>query len=242
MNTPDFQNFQNDYTISGVAETGVKTFMNRVFAMMGLALVISGLVAYQVGTPEMYQALFEKVGTVGFYAIMFAPLIFILVINFGFNKLSPMALNLTFIAYAAVMGLSLSSIFLVYDLGVIYRTFFITAGLFTTMAILGFTTSTDLTKMGSLLMMALIGMVIASIVNWFMESAQLDYIISCIGVLVFTGLTAYDVQKLKRIGMGVEYGSATASKLATMGALSLYLDFVNLFLFLLRIFGGGNRD
>jgi hypothetical protein len=96
--------------------------------------------------------------------------------------------------------------------------------------------------MGSILMMAVFGMIIASVVNWFMNSSQLDYIISCVGVLVFTGLTAYDVQKLKRIGMGVEYGDANSLKLATMGALNLYLDFINLFMFLLRIFGGNNRD
>ena len=152
-----------------------------------------------------------------------------------------MALSLTFIGFSVVMGMSLSTIFLIYDLGTIFKVFFITAGLFGTMAILGFTTSTDLSKMGTLLMMALIGMIIASIVNWFMHSSQLDYIISCVGVLVFTGLTAYDVQRLKRIGMGVEYGTATASKLAVMGALSLYLDFINLFIYLLRVFGN-SRD
>jgi FtsH-binding integral membrane protein len=173
---------------------------------------------------------------------MFAPLAFILVMNFGINKLSPMGLNLVFIGFAAVMGLSMSSIFLVYSFGTITKVFLITAGLFGFMAVLGFTTSTDLSKMGSILMMAVVGMIIASVVNWFMHSSQLDYIISCVGVLVFTGLTAYDVQKLKRIGMGVEYGDATSQKLATMGALSLYLDFINLFMFLLRIFGGSNRD
>jgi len=176
------------------------------------------------------------------WLVMLSPLAFILVMNFGINKLSPTALNLVFVGFAAVMGLSMSSIFLVYDFGTITRVFFITAGLFGFMAFLGFTTSTDLSKMGAILMMAVFGMIIASVVNWFMNSAQLDYIISCVGVLVFTGLTAYDVQKLKRIGMGVEYGDANSMKLATMGALNLYLDFINLFMFLLRIFGGNNRD
>jgi FtsH-binding integral membrane protein len=119
----------------------------------------------------------------------------------------------------------------------IAKVFFITAALFGTMAVIGYTTKTDLTKMGSMLMMALIGLVIASIVNWFMQSDTMSYIISCIGVLIFTGLTAYDTQKIKRIGAGVEYGTATASKLAVMGATSLYLDFINLFMFLLRILG-----
>jgi hypothetical protein len=109
------------------------------------------------------------------------------------------------------------------------------------MAVVGYTTKTDLTKLGSILMMAVLGIVIASVVNYFMESAAFDYLISCVGVLVFTGLVAYDTQKVKRIGAGVEYGTATAGKLALMGALSLYLDFINLFLFLLRVFGG-RRD
>jgi FtsH-binding integral membrane protein len=241
MNTPDFQ---RDFSMDEVSSsTSVRAFMNRVFSLMTVALVISGLVAYKMGTPENISYLIDSSGMTGLgWLVMLSPFAFILVMNFGFNKLSPMALTLTFVAFSAVMGMSLSSIFLVYDFGTITKVFFITAGLFGFMAILGFTTSTDLTKMGSLLMMALFGMIIASIVNWFMQSAQLDYIISCIGVLVFTGLTAYDVQKLKRIGMGIEFGDATASKLATMGALNLYLDFINLFMFLLRVFGGGNRD
>lgn len=240
MNTPDFQ---RDYSVDEVSSSSLRAFMNRVFGMMSLALVISGLVAYKMGTPELITYLYSSTGMTGLgWLVMLSPLAFILVMNFGINKLSPMGLNLVFIGFAAVMGLSMSSIFLVYDFGTITKVFLITAGLFGFMAILGFTTSTDLSKMGSILMMAVVGMIIASVVNWFMHSAQLDYIISCVGVLVFTGLTAYDVQKLKRIGMGVEYGDASSQKLATMGALSLYLDFINLFMFLLRIFGGSNRD
>ncbi|MEY4330717.1 MAG: hypothetical protein RL609_1465 [Bacteroidota bacterium] len=236
MNTPDFQ---RDYSIHEVETGSVKAFMNRVFGLMSIALLISGVTAFQFS--ETMLSMLMGGGSLMMYALMFAPFIFILVMNFGFNKLSPMALSLTFIGFSVVMGMSLSTIFLIYDLGTIFKVFFITAGLFGTMAILGFTTSTDLSKMGTLLMMALIGMIIASIVNWFMHSSQLDYIISCVGVLVFTGLTAYDVQRLKRIGMGVEYGTATASKLAVMGALSLYLDFINLFIYLLRVFGN-SRD
>lgn len=236
MNTPDFQ---RDYSIHEVETGSVKAFMNRVFGLMSIALLISGVTAFQFS--ETMLSMLMGGGSLMMYALMFAPFIFILVMNFGFNKLSPMALSLTFIGFSVVMGMSLSTIFLIYDLGTIFKVFFITAGLFGTMAILGFTTSTDLSKMGTLLMMALIGMLIATVVNWFMHSSQLDYIISCVGVLVFTGLTAYDVQRLKRIGMGVEYGTATASKLAVMGALSLYLDFINLFIYLLRVFGN-SRD
>ena len=236
MNTPDFQ---RDFSIDEVSSSSVKAFMNRVFGLMSLALIISGITAFQFS--ETMLSMLQGGGTLMVYALMFAPFIFILVMNFGFNKLSPMALTVTFAAFAVVMGMSLSTIFLVYSLGAIAKVFFITAGLFGTMAVLGYTTQTDLTKMGTFLMMALFGMIIASLVNWFMHSEQLDYIISCVGVLVFTGLTAYDVQRLKRIGMGVEYGTAAASKLAVMGALSLYLDFINLFLYLLRIFGN-SRD
>ncbi len=240
MNTPDFQ---RNFMVDEVSSSSLRAFMNRVFGMMSLALVISGVVAYKMGTPEMISYLIGPTGMTGLgWLVMLSPLAFILVMNFGINKLSPTALNLVFVGFAAVMGLSMSSIFLVYDFGTITKVFFITAGLFGFMAFLGFTTSTDLSKMGAILMMAVFGMIIASVVNWFMNSAQLDYIISCVGVLVFTGLTAYDVQKLKRIGMGVEYGDANSMKLATMGALNLYLDFINLFMFLLRIFGGNNRD
>ena len=236
MNTPDFQ---RDFSIDEVSSSSVKAFMNRVFGLMSLALIISGITAFQFS--ETMLSMLQGGGTLMVYALMFAPFIFILVMNFGFNKLSPMALTVTFASFAVVMGMSLSTIFLVYSLGAIAKVFFITAGLFGTMAVLGYTTQTDLTKMGTFLMMALFGMIIATIINWFMHSEQLDYIISCVGVLVFTGLTAYDVQRLKRIGMGVEYGTAAASKLAVMGALSLYLDFINLFLYLLRIFGN-SRD
>lgn len=236
MNTPDFQ---RDFSIDEVSSSSVKAFMNRVFGLMSLALIISGITAFQFS--ETMLSMLQGGGTLMLYALMFAPFIFILVMNFGFNKLSPMALTVTFASFAVVMGMSLSTIFLVYSLGAIAKVFFITAGLFGTMAVLGYITQTDLTKMGTFLMMALFGMIIASLVNWFMHSEQLDYIISCVGVLVFTGLTAYDVQRLKRIGMGVEYGTAAASKLAVMGALSLYLDFINLFLYLLRIFGN-SRD
>jgi FtsH-binding integral membrane protein len=214
-----------------------KSFVSNVFAYMALALAISGALAYLFGTTELISSLVTRSGmtTLG-WLVMFAPFAFILAMNFGFNKMSFTTLLAVFLGYAAVMGISLSFIFLVYDLGIITKVFFITAGLFGAMAFIGYTTKTDLTKFGGILMMAVIGIVIASVVNMFMKSSQMDYIISCVGVLVFTGLTAYDVQKIKRIGAGVEFGTAEASKLALMGALNLYLDFVNLFMFLLRVF------
>lgn len=222
--------YVNDNTVT-------KSFVSNVFAYMALALAISGALAYLFGTTDLIFSLVTRSGmtTLG-WVVMFAPFAFILAMNFGFNKMSFTTLLAVFLGYAAVMGISLSFIFLVYELGIITKVFFITAGLFGAMAFIGYTTKTDLTKFGGILMMAVIGLVIASVVNMFMKSSQMDYIISCIGVLVFTGLTAYDVQKIKRIGAGVEFGTAEASKLALMGALSLYLDFVNLFMFLLRVF------
>lgn len=226
--------------------TGViaKTFISSVFTYMFVALTITGLVAYWFGTDEelvvslMYTAVQGgyKLSMLG-YIIMFAPLGFVLLMSFGFQKLSATALLTIFIIYSTVMGISLSSIFLIYTGASLFSTFLITAGTFGIMAFVGYTTKTDLTKFGSILMMGLIGIIIASVVNWFMNSDTMEIIISFLGVLIFTGLTAYDVQKLKRIGSGVEYGTENANKLVIMGALNLYLDFINLFLFLLRFLG-----
>jgi FtsH-binding integral membrane protein len=214
-----------------------RSFVANVFAYMTLALVISGVAAYWFAASGMILNLLQTSKFL-MWGIMLAPLAAVLVMNFAFNRLSYTALIAIFLAYSFITGLSLSVIFLIYSTATIAKVFLITAGLFATMAVIGYTTKTDLTKLGSILMMAVIGIVIASVVNWFMKSDTMDYVISCVGVLVFTGLIAYDTQKVKRIGAGVEFGTATAGKLAVMGALSLYLDFINLFLFLLRIFGG----
>jgi len=170
--------------------------------------------------------------------VMFAPLGMVLLMGMGFNRLSVTALTGIFLLYSIVMGVSLSFIFLAYAQSVIYQVFFISAAMFGTMAVVGYTTKTDLTKMGSLLFMALIGIIIASLVNMFMKSPGLSYAISFIAVIVFTGLTAYDVQKLKNIGATAEKGTEATAKMSILGALTLYLDFINLFLALLRIFGG----
>lgn len=229
------------YTGTANAAVSVKSFLNNVFTYMAGALSITGVIAYWFSSSESMLSYLVNMETGGMtifgYIVMFAPLAFVLLMSFSFNRLSSFSLLLLFIAYSAVMGMSLSFIFLAYTASSIASTFFITAGTFAVMAVLGFTTKQDLTKFGSILMMALVGIIIAMVVNWFVGSAALDYIISCIGVLIFTGLIAYDVQKLKRIGSGVEYGTESSNKLAIMGALNLYLDFVNLFLFLLRLFG-----
>ena len=172
---------------------------------------------------------------------MFAPLGLVFLMGGMVNKMSSTMLLATFLIFSMIMGISLSYIFLIYSVGSIVNVFFITAAVFGVMAVAGYTTKTDLTKLGSILMIGLIGIIIASVVNMFLGSSTMDYIISIIGVVVFTGLTAYDVQKLKRMGEQVATGTETAQKMALMGALSLYLDFINLFLMLLRLFGG-RRD
>jgi hypothetical protein len=156
--------------------------------------------------------------------------------SFGYQKLSPAIMTLLFLAFSVLMGMSLSFILLVYTAASVYKTFFITAGMFGTMAVTGYTTKTDLAKFGSIMMMGLIGLIIAMLVNFFLKSSVMEYVISVVGVLIFTGLTAYDVQKLKRIG-SMEMDQATTRKMSIMGALTLYLDFINLFLFLLRLLG-----
>ena len=219
--------------------TLAKSFMSGVFAWMFAALAITGLLAYYLSTsPQFFAMMVGETGisTLG-WVITFAPLGLALLMSFGFQKLSPAAMIFLFIIYSGLMGASLSFIFWVYTIGSIFKVFAITAGTFGIMAIAGWVTKIDLTKFGAILMMALVGIIIASLVNFFLHSAQLDYVISIIGVLVFTGLTAYDVQKLKRIGSGLAPGANDTRKLTIMGALTLYLDFINLFLFLLRFFG-----
>jgi FtsH-binding integral membrane protein len=206
---------------------------------MGLGLTLSAIVAYVFGTDMAYmRSLVSETGMTGLgYVVMFAPIAFVFAMSLGFQRFSSTVMLLLFLVYSIVMGMSLSFIFMIYTHGSIFQTFGIAALTFGVMAVMGYTTKTDLTKFGSILLMALVGIIIASLVNMFLKSSGMEYIISFIGVLIFTGLTAYDVQKLKRIGSGVEMGTENTTKLAIFGALTLYLDFINLFLFLLRFFG-----
>ncbi len=235
--------FLNTQTQTAFAEDQsaamAKSFMANVYTYMTGALTITGLVSWYIGTdPNLVSYLVSETGfTVLGWVVLLAPLLLVFAMGGMFQKLSSQSLLGLFVVYSALMGASLSFIFLIYTMGSISSVFFITAGTFGVMSVLGYTTNTDLTKFGSILRMALIGIIIAMVVNFFMQSAMFDYIISILGVLIFTGLTAYDTQKLKRIGMGVEYGTEESSKLAMMGALTLYLDFINLFLFMLRLFG-----
>lgn len=220
-----------------------KTFMANVFSWMATALGISGIVAYLFGTDQtLIQYLMNERGlsTLG-YVVMFAPLGIVLLMSMAFNRLSYTALVGVFLAYSILTGMSLSFIFLIYTMGSIFKVFAITAGMFGAMAFMGYTTKTDLTGFGAILRMALFGVIIAMLINFFTHSSTLEYIISIASVAIFTGLTAYDVQKLKGIGMQAGDSKSTmVSKVAIMGALTLYLDFLNLFLALLRLFGRRN--
>jgi FtsH-binding integral membrane protein len=222
-------------------DEGLRSYMLSVYNYMGIGLVVTGLVAYffnQWATAS--EANFNLIyGSPLAWVIMLAPLAFVLVLSFGINKMSTGAAQLTFWAFATVMGLSLSSIFAVYTGASIARVFFITAATFGAMSLYGYTTKRDLTSMGTFLFMGLIGLVIAMIVNIFLQSSALEFAISAIGVLIFVGLTAYDTQKIKE-SYASHFGADVLTKNAIMGALSLYLDFINLFLMLLRLFG--NRE
>lgn len=218
----------------------VRTFMAGVFGWMFLALAITALTSWVFATNlSLMQLLITQQGTMSIlgWIVMLAPLGFVIAISAGMNRFSASTLALLFVLFSILMGASLSFIFLAYTGTSIVKTFLITSGMFGVMAITGYTTKTDLTRFGSIMIMGVVGLVIAMLVNMFMRSSGLDYLISFLGVLIFTGLTAYDVQKLKRIGSGLVQGVETTRKLTIFGALSLYLDFINLFLFLLRLFG-----
>ena len=224
-------------------DTGItsQNFLPNVFLWMFVALGLSASFAYYFSVDATLMSYLVDAEAGGMTTLgkvtMFSPLAFVLLMSFGLNRLSFPVLALLFVAYSAITGISLSFILLIYSSSSVFTCFISASALFGVMAFAGYTTNQDLTKFGSILMMFLVGIIIASVVNWFMKSSQLDYIISFVGVAVFVGLTAYDVQKLKRIGEGLEYGDASARKMVIMGALTLYLDFINLFLMLLRLFG-----
>jgi FtsH-binding integral membrane protein len=223
-----------------------RKFIANVFLWMFVALGISSLCTYTFALiPQLSSLLRDpQTGQNNIFGtiMMFAPLILVVIMSSRLNKMSTLTASIMFVAFSAIMGISISYIFYIYSFGTI-TTAFITASLvFGVMAIGGYTTNQDLTKFGSILIMLLIGGIIATVLNLFIfRSSSFDLLISYVLVAVFVGLTAYDVQKLKRIGAGIEYGSAEGKKTAIMGALTLYLDFINLFLLLLRVFGGNRR-
>ncbi|MCF2644955.1 Bax inhibitor-1/YccA family protein [Prevotella stercorea] len=225
-----------DYAMS----TAFPALMRKVFVWMTLALAITGLTAYGVATsPAILSLIFSS--KVTFFGLIIAEFALVFAISGAINRLSLSTATMLFILYSVINGATLSSIFFAFSVATISKVFFITAGTFGAMALVGYTTKTDLTSMGKLLFMALLGIIIASVVNMFVASSGLDLILSYVGVLVFVGLTAYDTQKIKQMCQAAPDAGESAQKLALIGALSLYLDFINLFLYLLRIFGN-NRD
>ena len=219
---------------NSISSPDIASFMSTVFSWMVAGLLVTGATAYYAATSGWYFSLMQGMG---FWVGMLAPFAFLLVMNFGLQKLSVTTLALCFLAFAGTMGVSLGGIFFVYSLGSLAQVFAIAAGTFAIMAIAGYTTKVDLSKFGSILFMGLLGIILASVVNWWMKSTMMEFLISAGGVLLFTGLVAYDTQRLKRIAAGVEFGQVDPLKLALLGATSLYLDFLNLFLFLLRLLG-----
>jgi FtsH-binding integral membrane protein len=240
--TPDsvFENYN-----TGTRSVSRDYFAN-VFAFMFLALGISAVVAYVfANNTQWLEPLKNQAGT-GFgilgYIVLFAPLGLVLLMNLGFARLSAPVLMLLFILYSGITGVTLSFVLLSFTASSVFGCFISAAVMFGIMAFMGYTTKQDLTKFGRIMIMGLIGIIVASLVNMFMQSSTMEYIISFVGVMVFTGLTAYDVQKIKRIGENLdENGQAVVAsdvkKLSIIGALTLYLDFINLFLMLLRLFG-----
>ncbi len=227
-------------------DQGLRAYMLRVYNYMSLGLVVTGLVAWFTYSASFIEQGGRIVGLTGLgealftsplqWVVMLAPLAFILVLSFGITKLSVGMTQLLFWAFAAVMGVSLASIFAVYTGGSIAKVFFIAAAMFGSMSLYGYTTKRDLTQIGSFLVMGLFGLIIASIVNIIWPSGALGFAISIVGVLLFLGLTAWDTQKIKE-SYSVGFGHEVLMKGAIMGALSLYMDFLNLFLMLLRLMG-----
>jgi FtsH-binding integral membrane protein len=224
-------------------DQNLRAYMLNIYNYMASALALTGLVAYLGANWAPLASLLYRfegghIGLTGFGMLaMFAPLAFILALSFGINRMSPQAAQMTFWAYAATVGLSLSSIFFVYSGVSIARAFFITAATFGGMSLWGYSTRRDLRGMGHFMMMGLFGVIIAMFVNVFLHSTGLQFVISTMGVIVFTGLTAYDTQKIRDMYYAQGNRGEMAAKLAIMGALSLYLDFINLFMYALQFFG-----
>ena len=221
-------------------DAGLRSYMQGVYNYMAAGVGLTGVVAYLIGNSSLVNLL---VGPTGFtllgWVALFAPLAFVLVLSAGVNRMSEGALKLTFWAFAAVMGASLSTIFLRFTDGSIAQTFFATAVAFLGLSIWGYTTKKNLSGWGSFLIMGVVGLIVASIINIFLQSSALHFAVSAIGVLVFAGLTAYDTQRIKSMYFHVA-GSDMVGKTMIMGALSLYLDFINMFQFLLSFMGSND--
>lgn len=225
-------------TQSAAYDAGLRSYMLSVYNYMASGVMLTGIVALLFAQSGYAQSIMGGPGILK-YVIMFSPLAFVMALSFGINRMSTAAAQATFWGFATVMGLSMSTIFLVYTGTSIAQTFFATAGAFAGLSLWGYTTKKDLTGMGTFLIMGVVGLLIASIINIFMQSSTFSLVISFIGVLLFAGLTAYDTQRIKSMYSYVA-GTDMMGKTVIMGALSLYLDFVNMFQFLLSFMG--SRD
>lgn len=239
---------------SAALDAGLRAYMLHVYNWMASGLVLTGLVAYAIFAVPALHALFYatqmdaagnlvQVPTALSYIAIFAPLGFVLVLSFGVNRLSTGAVQALFWVFCAFMGASLTTIFMVYTETSIAEVFFITAGTFAGTSLYGYTTGRNLTSMGSFFFMGLIGIILASVVNIFLHSSALQFAISILGVFIFVGLTAYDTQRIKAdyVQFGSSYGVDMANKRSVYDALQLYLNFINLFMFLLQLFGQRNQ-
>ncbi len=232
--------YNNSYeTTYAVSDTRVSSVMKRVYLIMTVGLALTGVLAYVCGNSFGYLQWFAN-HSWAFWVMAIGELAIVFGVSAGINKISTATATALFVIFAALNGLMLAPIFLAYTHVMIAKTFFITAGVFGAMSIYGYSTDRDLSKFGSFLMMALFGLIIAMLVNIFLKSSTMDWIISIVGVLIFVGLTAWDTQQVKNIAAVAPQD--TLGRLAVLGALNLYLDFINLFLYLLRIFGGSSRD
>lgn len=227
-----------DSMAAPVFEESASLLMRNVFTWMFVALGITAATAWLFAQSGLYMLMYTETGLSGFgWLVMFCPFVMVIAMSIGLHKMKTSTLILLFILYSFLMGISLSSIFLVYSGANITTCFLIAAGMFGAMALAGYVTRMDLSRFGSILFMALIGLVIASLVSVFTHSTRFDWFISIGGVIIFAGLTAWDVNSIRRMSAYMEADSDTARKVAVFCALSLYLDFINLFLFLLRLFG-----
>ena len=231
--------FQNQVIQS--VNTAYRTLMGKVYLWMTLALAVTGLTPlYVASSPGLVQSIFASRGT--FWLLVIAELALVFILSARIMKMSFSTAGIMFALYSVLNGVTMSFIFIAYTSTSIATAFFVTAGMFAAMSFIGFVTKKDLSSFGSFFTMALIGLIIASVVNIFLNSSVMYWIITYVGVLLFVGLTAYDTQKIKQ--MLIEYGDEvndSTQKLALIGSLSLYLDFINLFLYILRLFGNNKE-
>ncbi len=254
--SPDYRTYpgaSRTAIAAGEMDAGLRAYMLRVFNWMTSGLLLTGVVAYGIANTSLMELFYHTAitprglvqqPTALAMVAMFAPLAFVMVLSFGVNKLSRSTAQALYWAFCAAMGASLVNIFLIYTGGSIARVFFITSATFAATSLYGYTTRADLSRMGSFLFMGLIGIVIASLVNMFIGSSAMQFAISVIGVLVFTGLTAYDTQRIKADYVQFAYaeGSDVAGKRSVYDALNLYLNFINLFMLLLQLTGNRNNS